>query len=169
MIVDSKLSRIIFSENYLEIYLNQPFMSLFDQSECSVLRISDILGKKWVIFILSELIQSNNIFFNDLQDRLISKSGEKISARILSLSLKTLENESIITREVEEDTRRVKYSLSEKGKELEIILSLLKGWSIKWDDITFKRCKSFSCVHDSVPILLIDKLLNIYPSLIEKK
>lgn len=144
-------------------------MSPFDQNECSVLRISDILGKKWIIFILSELIHSNEIFFNDLQDRLFSKAGEKISARILSLSLKTLENESIIERDVEESTRRVKYSLTEKGKELEIILSLLKGWSIKWDDITFKKCKSFSCAHDSVPILPFDKILDIYPSLFIKK
>lgn len=144
-------------------------MSPFDESECAVLRISDILGKKWIIFILSELINSNSIFFNDLQDRLFSKSGEKISARILSLSLKTLENESIIGREVEESTRRVKYSLTEKGKELEIILSLLKGWSIKWDDIKFKTCKSFSCAHDSVPILPIDKIIEIYPTLIDKK
>ena len=144
-------------------------MSSFDQSECSVLRITDILGKKWIIFILSELIHSNEIFFNDLQDRLFSKTGENISARILSLSLKTLENESIIEREVEESTRRVKYSLTQKGKELEIILSLIKGWSIKWDELKFKLCTSFSCVHDSVPILPIDKIIEIYPSIITKK
>ena len=144
-------------------------MSNFNQSECSVLRITDILGKKWIIFILSELIHTNELYFNDLQERLISKSGENISARILSLSLKTLENESIIERDVEESTRRVKYSLTTKGKELEIILSLLKGWSIKWDELTFKKCKSFSCVHDAVPILPIDKIIDIYPSLIHKK
>ena len=79
-------------------------MEIFDQSECSVLRITDILGKKWIIFILTELIHSNEIFFNDLQERLFSKTGENISARILSLSLKTLETESIIEREVEEST-----------------------------------------------------------------
>ena len=144
-------------------------MSSFNQSECSVLRITDILGKKWIIFILSELIHSNELYFNDLQERLFSKTGENISARILSLSLKTLENELIIERDVEESTRRVKYSLTTKGKELEIILSLLKGWSIKWDEIKFKKCKSFSCVHDSVPILPIDKIIDIYSSLIDKK
>ena len=144
-------------------------MSSFNQSECSVLRITDILGKKWIIFILSELIHSNELYFNDLQERLFSKTGENISARILSLSLKTLENELIIERDVEESTRRVKYSLTTKGKELEIILSLLKGWSIKWDELTFKKCKSFSCVHDAVPILPIDKIIDIYPSLIHKK
>lgn len=144
-------------------------MSQFDESECSVLRITDILGKKWIIFILSELIQSNELFFNDLQDSLFSKTGEKISARILSLSLKTLENESIIEREVEESTRRVRYSLTSKGKELEIILSLLKGWSIKWNELQFKKCKSFTCVHDAVPILPIDKIIDIYPTLVDKK
>ncbi len=144
-------------------------MSSFDESDCSVLRITEILGKKWIIFILSELIHSNELFFKDLQDRLYSKTREKISARILSLSLKTLENELIIEREVEESTRRVKYSLTTKGKELEIVLSLLKGWSIKWNELKFKQCKTFSCVHDAVPILYIDKIIDIYPSLIEKK
>ena len=144
-------------------------MVSFDQSECSVLRITDILGKKWIIFILSELIHSNELFFNDLQERLFSKTGEKISARILSLSLKTLENESIIEREVEESTRRVKYSLTKKGKELEIILALLKGWSIKWNELQFKKCKSFTCVHDAVPIMPIDKIIEIYPTIISKK
>lgn len=144
-------------------------MNNFDHSECSVLRITDILGKKWVVFILSELIQSRELFFNDLQERLISKSGEKISARILSLSLKILENELIIDREVDESTRRVKYSLTQKGSELEVVLSLLKGWSIKWDGLKFKQCQTFSCVHDSVPILPIDKIIDIYPSVIIKK
>ena len=141
---------------------------MFDSSECSVLRITDILGKKWVVFILSELLHSRVIFFNDLQERLISKTGENISARILSLSLKNLETESIIEREVDESTRRVKYSLTPKGSELEVILSLLKGWSIKWNDLAFKKCRSFSCVHDSVPILPIDEILEIYPSLVIK-
>lgn len=143
-------------------------MSTFDESECSVLRITDILGKKWIIFILSELIHSNELFFNDLQERLFSKTGEKISARILSLSLKTLENETIIERYVEESTRRVKYSLTPKGKELEVILSILKGWSIKWNELRFKKCKSFTCVHDAVPILPIDKIIEIYPTIISK-
>ena len=104
-------------------------MSSFDLNECLVLRITNILGKKWIIFILSELLNSKELYFNDLRDHLKSNTGERISARILSLSLKNLESESIVVRKLDQSTRHVKYSLTDKGKELELILSLIKGWS----------------------------------------
>ena len=137
-------------------------MTKFDEQDCSVLKIVDLLGKKWIVHIISELLKIKEISFNELQEGLINKADENISARILSLSLKLLENENIINREVDINTRGVKYSLTEKGKELEVVLALLKGWSVKWDEIKHKKCKSFSCIHDSVPIFPINKVLEIY-------
>ena len=101
-----------------------------------------------------------NVYFSELQDRLVNKYGESISGRTLSQALKQLEEADLCIRLVEKESRRVSYGLTEKGYDLEIIFAVMKGFSIKWDDIKFKKCQSFSCVHNSVPIIDLDSIRN---------
>ncbi len=103
---------------------------------------------------------AEELYFSDLLRRVISSAGESISARVLSESLSTLEEEGILERVVEPDTMpiRVRYSLTEKGKDLQVILGALKGWGIKWGDIHQKKCKSFTCVHNGIAMIDVDKI-----------
>ncbi|MFX0012957.1 MAG: winged helix-turn-helix transcriptional regulator [Promethearchaeota archaeon] len=129
------------------------------EEECSALLAIKILGRKWIPWILCELLSQREAYFSDLLKRIEGNYGEKISARVLSESLSTLEENDLLERIVESETMpiRVKYSLTEKGADLEIILGALKGWGIKWGTIRQKKCKSFSCIHNCVPMININK------------
>ena len=133
-------------------------MNDYSDETCSVLNVIDILAKKWVVNIISEMLIDSEIFFTDLQDRLINKFGESISGRTLSQALKQLEQYQLCKRLVDNETRRVSYSLTEKGYDLEIILAVMKGFSIKWEKVLYKKCESFACVHNSVPLIDLDSI-----------
>lgn len=132
--------------------------------DCSLIQAISLLGKKWVIFILTELIiqhveTGKGMYFNELQKQVKDNYGGKISSRVLTDSLSLLENSSMIRREVQTDIKplRVIYSLTEKGIDFQIVLSALKGWGIKHGGVKQKICQSFSCIHNSVPFLNINK------------
>ncbi len=129
------------------------------RDECSALVAIRILGRKWIPWIVCELLTQREMFFTDLLTRIEGNYGEKISSRVLSESLTRLEESSIIVRTVVGEIMpiRVKYSLTEKGIDLQVIFGVLKGWGIKWGDIQQKKCRSFSCIHNSVPMIDIDK------------
>ncbi|MFX0124267.1 MAG: winged helix-turn-helix transcriptional regulator [Candidatus Hodarchaeota archaeon] len=129
------------------------------EEECSALLAIKILGRKWIPWILCELLSQTESYFSDLLKRIEGNYGEKISARVLSESLSILEENNLLERIIISETMpvRVKYSLTEKGADLEVIFGILKGWGIKWGTIKQKKCKSFSCIHNCVPVINIDK------------
>ena len=70
------------------------------------------------ILIIRDLLIEGTLRFSDLQ-----KSMDGISPKTLSLRLKELESQGIITRKVyPEVPPRVEYTLTDKGKQLEGIL-----------------------------------------------
>ncbi|MFW9994061.1 MAG: winged helix-turn-helix transcriptional regulator [Candidatus Odinarchaeota archaeon] len=132
------------------------------EDECAVLHALRLIGRKWMVFILSELVMSvdnDGLFFSELLSRIQDKYGKKISARVLSDSLTVLEDEGIINRKIIQDKQvRVQYSLSEKGYDLVVIFGASKGWGIKWGgELKHKKCRSFTCVHNAVPALDIER------------
>ncbi len=129
------------------------------EDECSAMVAIKLLGRKWIPWIVCELLSQRELFFSQLLERIEGNYGEKISARVLSESLSRLEENGIMTRTVVSETMpiRVKYSLTEKGVDLQVILGVLKGWGIKWGDIRQKKCRSFNCIHNSVTMIDIDK------------
>ena len=126
--------------------------------DCELAFLLKILGKKWMIFILSQLLKNEELYFSELQIR-IRVNHKVISAKALSDNLNILEKNDLIKREVISDSKpvRVKYKLTEKGRDLKIIFGALKGWGIKWGDLESKHCGSVNCLYNSVPALDIDK------------
>ena len=117
-----------------------------------------VICGQWMVFIISELLIADRVFFSELLNDVRGKSGQQISAKVLSNSLSVLEENGIVEREiVQEKPIRVQYSLTAKGAELEIIFGALKGWGIRWGGVKYKKCRSFTCVHDSVLALDIEK------------
>ncbi|MFX1286325.1 MAG: winged helix-turn-helix transcriptional regulator [Promethearchaeota archaeon] len=134
-------------------------MNNYSEDECSAMVAIKILGRKWIPWIVCELLSAGELFFSDLLDRIEGTYGEKISARVLSESLSRLEEMNLLERTVVSETMpiRVRYSLTPKGTDLQVVFAVLKGWGIKWGDIRQKRCRSFSCIHNCVPMIDIDK------------
>lgn len=128
------------------------------EDSCTVLAVLKTICKKWTAFIISELIMTEEMAFSELKANLKGKLGESISARVLSETLTDLENRGIIQREIlQERPVRVNYSLTEKGRDVEVIFGALKGWGIKWDMVKHKKCKSFTCLHDAIMVLDIEE------------
>lgn len=131
---------------------------------CSIISALNILSRKWILFILTELMteyetKKKGMYFSELQKQTKDKYGTKISSRVLSDSLHNLESEGLISRNVEDLIPvRVSYSLTEKGDDFKVVLSALKGWGVKYGhNINKKLCLNFSCLHNAVPILNIEK------------
>ena len=139
-------------------------MSKEDSEECAASLAMKILGKKWTLFIICELLMQQELYFSELQERIKGNYGESMSARVLSESLKGLENNEVVTRTVHSNTMpiRVGYSLTAKGEDFAVIFSVLKGWGVKWGGIEVKKCRSSACVHNAVPVIPIDEAKKLF-------
>ena len=94
---------------------------------CPVSRTLDIIGDRWTILILRDLILDGPRRFLDLQNSLSGISPNTLSAR-----LKTLEEHGIIERRFYTDhPPRAEYLLTAKGSELRPVLRALRMWGEK--------------------------------------
>jgi DNA-binding HxlR family transcriptional regulator len=99
-------------------------MSTTYDRRCPVARALEIIGERWTILILRDLVRHGPRKFHDLE---ISLTG--ISPNTLSARLKTLEDRAIIRRQFYNDhPPRAEYALTEKGRELRPVLKALKEW-----------------------------------------
>jgi len=94
---------------------------------CPVSRTLDIIGDRWTILILRDLILEGPRRFQDLQTAFPRMSPNTLSAR-----LKTLEEHGIVERRsYEEHPPRAEYVLTDKGRELRPVLRSLRVWGEK--------------------------------------
>jgi DNA-binding HxlR family transcriptional regulator len=94
---------------------------------CPVARVLTIIGERWTILILRDLLKEGPRKFGDLE-----RSLSGISPNTLSSRLKTLEDHGIIaTRFYEDHPPRAEYVLTGKGEELRPVLRSLREWGQK--------------------------------------
>ena len=94
---------------------------------CPVGRTLDIIGDRWTILILRDLILDGPRRFQDLQISL-----PRISPNTLSARLKTLQEHGIVERRFyAEHPPRAEYVLTAKGSELRPVLRALRVWGDK--------------------------------------
>lgn len=97
-----------------------------ESQDCPIEKSLSILSAKWSFLIIRDLLIEGTLRFGDLL-----KGLEGISPKTLSLRLRELEENEIITRTVyPEIPPKVEYSLTEKGKQLEGILIELKRFGL---------------------------------------
>lgn len=95
--------------------------------ECPVATTVEIIGSKWKLLILRNLM-IRPWRFNELK-----KSLDGISQKVLTDVLRALENDGIVIRTVyPEVPPRVEYSLSETGESLRPILKCMENWGIDY-------------------------------------
>ena len=99
------------------------------RSGCPINLTLEVLGDKWSLLIIRDMMFGNRRHFREL----LTKSEEGISSNILADRLKTLLEQGIITRE-DDPTHKQKgiYSLTEQGIELLPILAQMSGWGYKY-------------------------------------
>lgn len=93
---------------------------------CPVAKSMEILGEKWTMLILRELLLGTTRF-NDFQ-RAISR----ISPTVLSRRLKTLEEKGLVVRKRSQAKEGFEYHLTPSGKELHPLLVQMATWGMRW-------------------------------------
>lgn len=91
--------------------------------ECPVATTVSLIGSKWKLLIMRNLLL-RPWRFNELKNSL-----EGISQKVLTDSLRSMEEDGIITRTVyPEVPPRVEYALSDLGESMRPIISSMESW-----------------------------------------
>ncbi|NQX81917.1 MAG: helix-turn-helix transcriptional regulator [Flavobacteriaceae bacterium] len=95
------------------------------RSSCPISSALDIIGDKWSLLIIRDMMFSGKNTYSDF-----SNSSEKIATNILSSRLSMLEGLEIINKRKKEGNKKTNiYSLTQKGKELLPIILEIAQWS----------------------------------------
>lgn len=96
---------------------------------CPVATTVQLIGSKWKLLILRNLLQ-RPWRFNELR-----KDLGGISQKVLTDSLRSMEDDGIITRTVyPEVPPRVEYALSELGESMRPIIKAMEQWGITYKE-----------------------------------
>ncbi|OCA72780.1 transcriptional regulator [Chryseobacterium contaminans] len=105
--------------------------------ECPEIYASNIIGGQWALAICCYLI-NGKMRFGELRKRL-----QNITERMLTLQLRRLEEDKIITRTIyAEVPPRVEYELTEIGYKLKTIILEFEKWGIEHQQLIRDNVKS---------------------------
>ena len=91
---------------------------------CPIEHTVDLIGHKWKVLILRNLMNSGTQRFSEL-----NKGIKGISQKMLTQQLRQMETDRLIRRKVyPEVPPRVEYSLTELGQTLKPILDAMSHW-----------------------------------------
>ncbi len=99
------------------------------RSGCPINLTLEILGDKWSLLVIRDMIFGNRRHFREL----LNGSEEKIASNILADRLKTLVAAGVLTKS-DDPTHKQKaiYSLTEQGIELLPVLAQMAVWGTKY-------------------------------------
>ena len=98
-----------------------------EQPECPVATTIQLIGNKWKLLILRNLLV-RPWRFNELQ-----RSLDGISQKVLTDNLRSMEEDGLVIRTAyAEVPPRVEYSLSETGESMRPIIRSLEEWGNKY-------------------------------------
>ena len=100
----------------------------YEINDCPVARTLDLIGERWTILLLRDLLLQGPRRFQDFQDSLPGVAPNTLSAR-----LKSLEENGLVQRQLYTDRPpRVEYVLTEKGKSLGPVVKSMREWGTKY-------------------------------------
>lgn len=92
------------------------------QPECGVSCALEIIGGKWTLLIIRDLLDRPRRFSE------LESSLEGISPRTLALRLKELEQSGVLQRDCSAGEAHPVYRLTDKGRSLQRIVEQLRAW-----------------------------------------
>ena len=99
----------------------------YDIPDCPVARTLDLIGERWTILLLRDLLLQGPRRFQDFQASLPG-----VAPNILSARLKTMEENGLLRRQLySERPPRVEYLLTDKGKSLGPVVKAMRDWGLK--------------------------------------
>ena len=93
---------------------------------CPVSKAAEILGEKWSLLIIRELLLGATRFSQ------IQRAMSRISPTVLSKRLETLHDHGLIVRKRRPEQRGYEYQLTEAGRELYPVVLGMAKWGMRW-------------------------------------
>lgn len=98
----------------------------FKRSSCPITNVLDILGDKWTLLVIRDLVLGKRRFQE------FTSSPERIASNILADRLKKLEAAGLVIRQAyQRNPVRYEYLLTEKGEGLKPVLETIIVWGKK--------------------------------------
>ncbi len=95
-------------------------------NECPVARTLDLIGARWTILLLRDLLLQGPRRFQDFQTSLPG-----IAPNVLSARLKSLEDNGLVRRQLYNDRpQRLEYALTDRGRSLGPIVKAMREWGV---------------------------------------
>jgi DNA-binding HxlR family transcriptional regulator len=102
-------------------------MKTYGIGDCPVARTLDLIGERWTILLLRDLLLHGPRRFQDFQASLPGVAPNTLSAR-----LKAMEDSGLVSRVLyHERPPRLEYVLTAKGKSLGPIVKAMRDWGRK--------------------------------------
>ena len=99
------------------------------RSGCPINLTLEVLGDKWSLIIVRDMMFGNRRHFREL----LARNEEGIASNILADRLRRLMAEGVISREDDPSHKqKAIYSLTEKGIELLPVFAMIGAWGRKW-------------------------------------
>ncbi|NHN24485.1 helix-turn-helix transcriptional regulator [Flavobacterium jejuense] len=97
-----------------------------DYDNCPIRTVLDRFGDKWSILILLILGENEKLRFNEIN----KKVGTDISQKMLTVTLRSLEADGLVTRTVfPQVPPKVEYEITDLGKSLVPFINELSKWA----------------------------------------
>ncbi len=98
------------------------------QAGCSIAGTLDVIGDRWTILLLRDLLMGRASKFTELLESL-----QGISPNLLAQRLKRLEEQAIVERFFYSDhPPRAEYRLTQKGEHLAPVIRAIAEWGVKY-------------------------------------
>ncbi|MBP1042696.1 helix-turn-helix transcriptional regulator [Vagococcus sp. BWB3-3] len=99
-------------------------------SACPVETTLSLIGNRWKIIILRELMTGTKRFGE------LKKGVGQISQKVLTANLREMEADGLVSRQVfAEVPPRVEYTLTETGRSLHIVLDAMSQWGEGYQEL----------------------------------
>lgn len=109
-------------------YKNETPRKRSDLPACPVETCVQLIGSKWRLLIMRDLLMNESMRFGQLQ-----RSVGKVSQKVLTSNLRDMEESGLVVRRVyPEVPPRVEYSLTDTGKSLKPIIDAMWDWGTEY-------------------------------------
>lgn len=99
----------------------------YEMEDCPVARALNVVGERWTLLILRDLLTLGPRRFQDFQESLAGVAPNTLSAR-----LKAMEESGLVERVMySERPPRLEYRLTDKGRSLGPIVKAMRDWGLK--------------------------------------
>ena len=99
----------------------------YEIDHCPVARTLDLIGERWTVLLLRDLLLHGSRRFQDFQDALPGVAPNTLSTR-----LKSMEDDGLVERVMySERPPRLEYVLTDKGRSLGPVVKAMREWGLK--------------------------------------